>query len=47
MDKINVKCQSSKFKFPPYLYPLPSETVSQYEKADFLERGRGGRVEKI
>ena len=27
--------------------PLPLEAVSQYEKAHFLNRGGGGRVEKI
>jgi hypothetical protein len=26
---------------------LPQEIVPQYEKCGFLEKGRGGRVEKI
>ena len=30
-----------------YVPPSPSEAVSQYEKTNSLERGRGGRVEKI
>jgi hypothetical protein len=28
----------------PHPIPLPRETVSQYEKTDFLERGKGGQV---
>ena len=29
------------------LHPPPQETVSQYEKEGLVEKGRGGRVEKI
>ena len=31
----------------PHPRPLPQETVSQYEKTDFFEKGGGGQVEKI
>ena len=39
--------QVGKIIFPLTFLLSPQETVSQYEKAIFWNRGRGGRVEKI
>ncbi len=37
--------QSCGFEYP--CFPLPQKAVSQCDKTNFLDRGRGGRVEKI